>query len=175
MEIKIKIFIFFLLFVSFGYSQTDIVLSLQYKTRQLPFNLSEKITSNRPVISLALSGGGSRGFAQIGVLKVFEEAGIQIDNIVGTSMGSVVGGLYSSGYSANELDSIISHTDWDNLLSLDRETNRRELFIDQKVTEDKAIFSLRMRGLTPIIPNSIYSGEKMANYLNLLTVQSPIH
>ena len=175
MKIKIKIFIFFLLFVSFDYSQNDITLSLHYKTKQLPFNLTEKITSDRPVISLALSGGGSRGFAQIGVLKAFEESGIEVDNIVGTSMGSVIGGLYSSGYSAKELDSIITHTDWDNLLSLDRETNRRELFIDQKITEDKAIFSLRMRGLTPIIPNSIYSGEKMANYLNLLTIQSPIH
>jgi len=175
MKIKIKIFISLLLFTSMSYSQADKILSLDYKTKQLPFNLTEKITANRPVIALALSGGGSRGFAQIGVLMAFEENGIQIDNIVGTSMGSVVGGLYASGYSVGELDSIISHTDWDNLLSLDRETNRIELFIDQKVTEDKAIFSLRMKGLTPIIPNSIYSGEKMANYLNLLTIQSPIH
>jgi NTE family protein len=175
MKIKIKIFISLLLFTYISYSQTNRILSIEYKTRDLPFNLSEKIAADRPVIALALSGGGSRGFAQIGVLKAFEENGIQIDNIVGTSMGSVVGGLYASGYSAEELDSIISHTDWDNLLSLDRETNRRELFIDQKVTEDKAIFSLRMKGLTPIIPNSIYSGEKMANYLNLLTIQSPIH
>src|ERR1035438_2214722 len=55
------------------------------------------------------------------------------------------------------------------------ETNRRELFIDQKITEDKAIFSLRLKGLKPIIPNSIYNGEKLANYLNLLSIQSPIH
>ena len=175
MKIKINIFISLLLFSTLSYSQSIRILSLEYKTKKLPFNLTEKITAERPVISVALSGGGSRGFAQIGVLKAFEENGIQIDNIVGTSMGSVVGGLYASGYSAGELDSIISNTDWDNLLSLDRETNRRELFIDQKVTEDKAIFSLRMKGLTPIIPNSIYSGEKMANYLNLLTIQSPIH
>jgi len=175
MKIKIKIFIPLLLFTSLSYSQTSRVLSLEYTTRQLPFNLTEKITTDRPVIALALSGGGSRGFAQIGVLKAFEENGIQIDNIVGTSMGSVIGGLYASGYSARELDSVISQTDWDNLLSLDRETNRRELFVDQKITEDKAIFSLRMKGLTPIIPNSIYSGEKMANYLNLVTIQSPIH
>jgi NTE family protein len=175
MKIKIKILVSLLLFTSMSYSQADKILSLEYKTKQLPFNLIEKITADRPVIALALSGGGSRGFAQIGVLMAFEENGIQVDNIVGTSMGSVVGGLYASGYSVEELDSIISHTDWDNLLSLDRETNRRELFIDQKVTEDKAIFSLRMKGLTPIIPNSIYSSEKMANYLNLLTIQSPIH
>ncbi len=157
------------------YSQTTKVLTLQYKTHQLPFNLTEKISNDRPTISLALSGGGTRGFAQIGVLKAFEESGIPFDIIVGTSIGSVVGGLYASGYSADALDSIIKNTDWKNLLSLDRETNRRELFIDQKITEDKAIFSLRLKGLKPIIPNSIYNGEKLANYLNLLSIQSPIH
>src|ERR1035437_8518917 len=175
MKTIIKIFLVMLLFSSVYYSQTTKVLTLQYKTHQLPFNLIEKISNDRPTISLALSGGGARGFAQIGVLKAFEEFGIPFDIIGGTSIGSVIGGLYASGYSAKELDSIIKNTDWDNLLSLDRETNRRELFIDQKVTEDKAIFSLRMKGLTPIIPNSIYNGEKMANYLNLLTIQSPIH
>ena len=163
------------MFSSVYYSQTKKILTLQYKTHQLPFNLIEKISNDRPTISLALSGGGARGFAQIGVLKAFEEFGITFDVIVGTSIGSVVGGLYASGYSAKELDSIINNTDWDNLLSLDRETNRRELFIDQKITEDRAIFSLRLKGLKPIIPNSIYNGEKLANYLSLLSIQSPIH
>jgi NTE family protein len=175
MKTIIKILFLLILFSSVYYSQTTKVLTLQYKTHLLPFNLIEKISNDRPTISLALSGGGARGFAQIGVLKAFEEFGIPFDIIVGTSIGSVVGGLYASGYSAKELDSIINNTDWDNLLSLDRETNRRELFIDQKITEDKAIFSLRLRGLKPIIPNSIYNGEKLANYLNLLSIQSPIH
>src|ERR1035437_521763 len=175
MKTIIKIFFLIILFSSVYYSQTTKFLTLQYKTHQLPFNLTEKVSYNRPTIALALSGGGARGFAQIGVLKAFEEFGIPFDIIVGTSIGSVIGGLYASGYSAKELDSIIKNTDWDNLLSLDRETNRRELFIDQKITEDKAIFSLRLKGLTPIIPNSIYNGEKLANYLNLLSIQSPIH
>ena len=175
MKTIIKIFFLLILFSCVYYSQTTKVLTLQYKTHKLPFNLTEKISTDRPTISLALSGGGARGFAQIGVLKAFEEYGIPFDIIVGTSIGSVVGGLYASGYSANELDSIIKNTDWENLLSLDRATNRRELFIDQKITEDKAIFSLRLKGLTPIIPNSIYNGEKLANYLNLLSIQSPIH
>ena len=175
MKTIIKIFFVLLLFSSVYYSQTKKILTLQYKTHQLPFNLIEKISNDKPTISLALSGGGARGFAQIGVLKAFEEFGITFDIIVGTSIGSVVGGLYASGYSAKELDSIIKDTDWDNLLSLDRETNRRELFVDQKITEDRAIFSLRLKGLKPIIPNSIYNGEKLSNYLNLLSIQSPIH
>lgn len=163
------------MFSSLFFSQTTKILSLQYKNHQLPFNLTEKVSLDRPIIALALSGGGARGIAQIGVLKAFEEFNIPFDVIVGTSMGSVIGGLYASGYSAKELDSIVTNTDWDNLLSLDRETNRRELFVDQKITEDKAIFSLRLRGFTPIIPNSIYTGEKLANYLNLLSIQAPIH
>jgi NTE family protein len=175
MKTIFKIFCLIILFSSIYYSQTTKVLTLQYKIHQLPFNLNEKISKDRPTISLALSGGGARGFAQIGVLKAFEEFGIPFDIIVGTSIGSVIGGLYASGYSSKELDSIIKNTDWNNLLSLDRATNRRELFIDQKITEDRAIFSLRLRGLKPIIPNSIYNGEKLANYLNLLSIQSPLH
>jgi NTE family protein len=175
MKTAIKIIFLLIFFSSTHYPQTTKLLSLQYKTHHLPFNLKEKVSNGRPTIALALSGGGARGFAQVGVLKAFEEYGIPFDIIVGTSIGSVIGGLYASGYSAMDLDSIIKNTDWDNLLSLDRETNRRELFVDQKITEDKAIFSLRLKGLTPIIPNSIYNGEKLANYLNLLSIQAPIH
>ncbi|MFO7446357.1 MAG: patatin-like phospholipase family protein, partial [Ignavibacteriaceae bacterium] len=121
------------------------------------------------------SGGGARGIAQVGVLKAFEENNIPIDILVGTSMGSVIGGLYAAGYSMDEIDSIARNTDWDYILSLDRETNRRELFIDQKITEDKAIFALRLKGLTPVLPTSINDGQKLSNYLNLLTLQAPIH
>ncbi|MCK5447156.1 MAG: patatin-like phospholipase family protein, partial [Gemmatimonadetes bacterium] len=58
--------------------------------------------SDRPRIGLALSGGSARGFAHVGVLQVLEEAGVPVDAISGTSMGSVVGGLYSSGLSTDE-------------------------------------------------------------------------
>ena len=175
MKIIIKIFLLQILLSSIIFPQSSIILSLQYKNHQLPFNLIEKVSEDRPVIALALSGGGARGIAQIGILKAFDENNIPFDIIVGTSMGSVIGGLYASGYSVHDLDSIVTGTDWDNLLSLDRETNRRELFVDQKITEDKAIFSLRLRGFSPIIPNSIYTGEKLANFLNLLSIQAPIH
>ncbi|AWA29147.1 patatin [Flavobacterium magnum] len=70
----------------------------------------------RPKVGLVLSGGGAKGFAHIGVLKVLEEAGIKIDYIGGTSMGAVVGGLYASGYNATQIDSIFSCTDFDELL-----------------------------------------------------------
>jgi hypothetical protein len=69
-------------------------------------------TIKRPKIGLVLTGGGAKGFAHIGVLKVLEEAGIKIDYIGGTSMGSVVGGLYAAGYNARQLDSIFSTTNF---------------------------------------------------------------
>ncbi len=72
---------------------------------------------DRPKIGLVLSGGGAKGFAHIGVLKVLEEAGVKIDYIGGTSMGAVVGGLYASGYNATQLDSIFRSTNFDELLN----------------------------------------------------------
>ena len=62
-------------------------------------------------VGLVLSGGGAKGFAHIGALKVLEKAGVRIDYIGGTSMGAIIGALYSSGYSANELDSIVTSFD----------------------------------------------------------------
>lgn len=70
----------------------------------------------RPKVGVVLSGGGAKGFAHIGVLKVLEQAGVKIDYIAGTSMGAVVGGLYASGYSAAQIDSIFYNTNFDELL-----------------------------------------------------------
>ena len=60
--------------------------------------------NNRPKVGLVLSGGGAKGLAHIGVLKVLEEQGVKIDYIGGTSMGAIIGGLYASGYTATQLD-----------------------------------------------------------------------
>lgn len=72
---------------------------------------------NQPKIGLVLSGGGAKGFAHIGVLKVLEDAGIKIDYIGGTSMGAVIGGLYASGYTASQIDSIFQKTNFDELIN----------------------------------------------------------
>lgn len=154
--------------------QTEII-KVETETKMLPFGLTQKIAKENPTVALALSGGGARGLAQIGVLKAFEEAGISFDLIVGTSMGSIVGGLYSAGYSVSELDSIAKTLDWESFIALDRKSNRRDLFIDQKITEDKAILNLRLQGLKPIIPTSINDGQLLANKLNLLALHAPIH
>ena len=77
----------------------------------------KKDSIKNPKIGLVLSGGGAKGFAHIGVLKVLEEAGIKIDFIGGTSMGSIIGGLYASGYNATQIDSIFKQTNFDELIN----------------------------------------------------------
>lgn len=70
-----------------------------------------------PKIGLALGGGGAKGAAEVGVLKVLEEAGIHVDCIAGASIGAIVGGLYAAGYSAAELDSLFQTQEWFSLLT----------------------------------------------------------
>lgn len=76
-----------------------------------------RLKGERPRVGVVLSGGGAKGMAHVGVLKVLEELNIPIDYIAGTSMGSIIGGLYAYGYSAHELDSILRATDWSKLLN----------------------------------------------------------
>ena len=71
---------------------------------------------DRPKIGLTLSGGGAKGFAHIGVLKVIDSLGLKVDYVAGTSMGAVIGSLYASGYSGMQLDSIFKKTDFDALI-----------------------------------------------------------
>ena len=129
----------------------------------------------RPRIALVLSGGGARGIAAIGVLRVLEHNNIPIDLIVGTSMGSVIGGLYAMGYSTDQLQRLVDTTNWDDLLSYSDDSKRRDLFLDQKIARDKSILVLRFEGLEPVIPQAFSTGQRLSNYLNLLTLQGLYH
>jgi NTE family protein len=80
-------------------------------------NLFSQDIHKKPKIGLVLSGGGAKGFAHIGVLKVLEEAGVKVDYIGGTSMGAVIGGLYAMGYNAKQIDSVIRVTNFSNILN----------------------------------------------------------
>lgn len=174
MSKSFKILLLPLLLAASVFAQQKIVLKTEYIQKQLPFSLTQNIPAPQPTIALALSGGGARGVAQIGVLKALEEKNIPIDFLVGTSMGSIIGGLYSAGYSVKTLDSIARNADWNYLLSVDAKTNRRDLFVDQKISEDKAVLTLRLKGLKPIIPTSVNDGQRLSNYLNLLSFQAPV-
>ena len=75
-------------------------------------SITSKPAVERKKVAVVLSGGGAKGMAHIGALKVIERAGIPIDIITGTSMGSIIGGLYAIGYNANSLDSMVRVQDW---------------------------------------------------------------
>ena len=87
--------------------------------------------SNRKKVAVVLSGGGAKGMAHIGVLKVLERANIPIDIITGTSMGSIIGGLYSIGYNAQALDSMVRKQDWSYVIT-DKEDLRNQSLIDRQ-------------------------------------------
>ena len=80
-------------------------------------------------------------------------------------MGGMIGGLYASGYSAHELDSIVRETNWESLLGIGDETQRNELFIDQKLESDRSLLTLRLDGLTPIVPEAISTGSRMTQFV----------
>lgn len=75
------------------------------------------MAGERKKVAVVLGGGGAKGVAHIGVLKVLEEAGVPIDIVAGTSMGAIVGGLYAIGYSPDEIEEMVEAQDWDMLLS----------------------------------------------------------
>ena len=103
---------------------------------------NEQTRSERKKVGVVLSGGGAKGMAHIGVLKVLEEAGIPVDVITGTSMGSIVGGLYAIGYNANSLDSIVRMQDWSYVIT-DKE-NMRNQSIDDRKKQNTYIISTGM-------------------------------
>ncbi|CAB5530679.1 NTE family protein rssA [Pseudomonas putida] len=97
----------------------------------------------RPKVGLVLSGGAARGIAHIGVLKALEEQGVRIDAIAGTSMGAVIGGLYASGYSVEELEKLATTLDWQQALSdapprkdvpFRRKQDDRDFLVKQKLS-----------------------------------------
>ncbi len=129
----------------------------------------------RPKVGLVLSGGGARGIASIGVLKAFERRGIPLDMIVGTSIGSIIGGLYAAGYTTEELDRLALTTNWAEVLSYDDDARRRDLFLDQKLANDRSLVVLRFDGFEPIIPAAYSTGQRLTYHLNILALQGLYH
>ena len=91
----------------------------------------KKEEPQRKKVAVVLSGGGAKGMAHIGVLKVLEKAGIPVDIVTGTSMGSIIGGLYAIGYNSHSLDSMVRVQDWSYVIT-DKEDLRRQSLSDRK-------------------------------------------
>ena len=137
---------------------------------------------SRPKVGLVLSGGGAKGAAHIGVLKYLEESGIPIDYIAGTSMGSIVGGMFAMGYSSREILDIISNVDWNRLIS--NEVERRKISYTQKNEKGSRVINipfsmksrtkdkedLQTRSFRNSLPSGIVSGDNLINLFNSLTV-----
>jgi NTE family protein len=118
-------------------------------------------------VGVALSGGAARGLAHIGVLQVLEEVGVPVDVITGTSMGSVVGGLYAVGYTAAQLDTIVRKEDWYRLLT--DPVDRRDLAVDRKFTEDHYLITLPIHRGGITLPKSVVPGQRVSQLLTRLT------
>ena len=129
----------------------------------------------RPRVALVLSGGGARSISQIGVLKALKRHNIPVDFIAATSLGAVVGGLYASGYTPAEIESLALSTNWDEVLSLSDEIRRRDQFLDQKIVDDKSFLAVRFEGLEPVIPSAVSSGQRLTDFLNTIVLQSLYH
>ena len=94
----------------------------------------------RPKVAVVLSGGGAKGVAHVRALKVIEEAGIPVDMVVGTSMGSIIGGLYANGYTPAQLDTLVRSQDWMSLI-MDKE-NRNDVNIARRQRKDRYMLSV---------------------------------
>jgi NTE family protein len=128
-----------------------------------------------PRLGLVLSGGGARGVSSVGVLKAFEKYNLPVDLIIGTSIGSIVGGLYASGYSPGDLERLVDTTDWVDVLNYSDEARREEMFLEQRIANERSMLVLRFKGLEPVIPSSYSSGQHLTNYLNILALQGIYH
>jgi len=141
---------------------------LHTPSEQIPFPL--RTIPRGPKIGLALSGGGARGLAQIGILKVFEREKIPIDFIAGTSMGGILGGLYAAGYSAEELERIAKDLDWNDLMT--DTPPRLSLLLSQREEKEGSLFQFRLDGFKPHIPTALTSGQKLTNLFTRLTTRA---
>ncbi|MDP8219860.1 MAG: patatin-like phospholipase family protein [Candidatus Stygibacter frigidus] len=127
-------------------------------------------TEAPPRIGLVLSGGGAKGLAHIGVLKVLEEYGIQPEFITGTSMGSIIGALYSLGYSAEELEDLLLNQNWDTLLF--DIIPRNSISLEEKESDGRYALTFPIQGLGVSLPKGLVAGQNVSQLITRLTVSA---
>ena len=190
-----KFFSLTLFLLSFCYSFSEGVQSKEYKIEEINkvieelklqqmhlelmkeeieksnIDLSKKVnfSEQRPKIALVLSGGGAKGAAHIGVLRVLEKYQVPIDIIVGTSVGSIVGGMYSVGYSPDEIEKTVLNLKFNSLLTNSKDRNLKN--IEEKIENDKYPFTMSIdKNLKLSFPMGILNGENI--YLQLKDIFS---
>ncbi|QNK63007.1 patatin-like phospholipase family protein [Pedobacter sp. PAMC26386] len=130
-------------------------------------NAQEGPSGKRPKIGLALSGGGAKGLAYIGLLRVIDSLGIKIDYISGTSAGGIFGGLYAMGYSADSLKKIAMNINWHRVLSNTVPLNK--INIEEKDEYNNYFIEFPIVNGKPTLPSALIEGQYMSEVLNMLT------
>jgi NTE family protein len=123
--------------------------------------------ASRPKVGLTLSGGGAKGLIYVGLLKMIDSLDIKIDYITGTSMGSIVGGLYAIGYKGNELDSLARNTNWSKYLTNNVPLNK--ITMEEKDEYGRYMIELNSNTLMPGLPIAVINGQNITSFLNDLT------
>jgi len=118
-------------------------------------------------VGVVLSGGGAKGIAHVGVLRVLEEAGIRVDYIGGTSMGAIVGGLYAAGFSAAQLDTIFRTYDIEEIMQ-DRIARTYQPFFEKQYGEKYAL-SLSFKDFKVALPSAFSNGQTAFDFMSELT------
>lgn len=124
-------------------------------------------SQSHPKLGVVLSGGGAKGIAHIGILKALEEEGLRPDYIAGTSMGSIIGGLYAIGYSADQLDTIVRSIDWDLVLSNNIPLNY--IAYEEKEFYTRYLVELPIKGGRLKIPSGMIEGQMLSEILTHYT------
>ena len=125
-----------------------------------------------PKIGVVLAGGGALGFAHIGVLKVLEENRVPVHCIGGTSMGAIVGGLYASGLSPQEMETFVTSVDWWDILK--DATPRKDLHFRRKRNDARYLTDLELglKGRRLVLPSGFAAGQKFSNVMQTMTVNA---
>jgi NTE family protein len=155
--------------------RTAILLSiLLFSLPAVPLTAQKADTEasvERPKVGVAFSGGAAKGLAHIGVLKVLEEVNMPVDYITGTSMGALIGGLYSIGYSPEFMTDLTLNLDWTELFGDDVE--RRYMPMEEKFWDGQFLITLPFSGGQLRLPRGLVSGQQISMLLSNLTWQYP--
>ncbi|WP_205511328.1 patatin-like phospholipase family protein [Longitalea arenae] len=130
-----------------------------------------QVPAQRPKIGVTLSGGGAKGLAHIGILKAIDSAGLNVDYITGTSMGSIIGSLYAIGYTADSIEKIARSIDWDLLLS--NQSSLRSIFMEEKNEYSKYVVELPWQNHRFRLPSGLLQGQEL--WLKFSELYFPVH
>ena len=130
---------------------------------------STAVVNTRKKVGVVLSGGGAKGMAHIGVLKVLEKAGIPVDIVTGTSMGSIIGGLYAIGYNSHSLDSMVRVQDWGYVIT-DKEDLRNQSLTDWQKQNTYILSTGITIGKKDMNAGGIIKGKNLAELFSQLCV-----